>query len=375
MRTFAPCSVASFAAAIALAGAAAAPAVHAQDSGYLVHRSPRQPAEVAASWTPERAAALEPIRLESFASLASAVEAAVLVPDAGAADGRPTVLSRPQPPTAGSRGPEAIALPIGRDVPGGVSDAARLGEPLVGKAKLHFTSSRVLIANHFEVYPLSTVGRLLNADGWCSASVVAKRILVTAAHCVHDGRKFLDDIAFVPGFTADVAPLGTWPATAVVIPKGWASTQGKLPNRYDYAFVELVDAVVDGEVYTIRDVVGALGLATGKVKPNHVHVFGYPSNIDQGKILHEVTSGDFVVAGNATVGYGSDMGTGSSGGPWIQNFGIAGAGQKVPAINTVVGVTSYIVTDPTHLASFTSSFDKNVTSTFQAICRNRAGNC
>jgi hypothetical protein len=61
--------------------------------------------------------------------------------------------------------------------------------------------------------------------------------------------------------------------------------------------------------------------------PNHTKKVGYPGNHDSGEIMHQVDSQHHLTAPQSTVLFGSDMGGGSSGGAWIENFGVQAAGQ------------------------------------------------
>ena len=72
------------------------------------------------------------------------------------------------------------------------------------------------------------------------------------------------------------------------------------------------------------------------------------------------------------------MGGGSSGGAWIENFGVQAAGQTgglQPLPNRVVGVTSYgyISTDPKVQGS--SILNQEFLTILNAACQHRAGNC
>ncbi|RHW23569.1 hypothetical protein D0Z08_29065 [Nocardioides immobilis] len=65
---------------------------------------------------------------------------------------------------------------------------------------------------------------------------------------------------------------------------------------------------------------------------NHVTILGYPCNFDTCDIMQRVDSSDhrlppgFDASANAYE-YGSDMTGGSSGGPWLENFGTGAAPQ------------------------------------------------
>ena len=70
---------------------------------------------------------------------------------------------------------------------------------------------------------------------------------------------------------------------------------------------------------------------------------GYPCNLDSCNQMHQVTSQAFSNAANNTVTYGSNMRGGSSGGPWIMNFGALsscseGCGGSDTGMNRIIGV-------------------------------------
>jgi hypothetical protein len=121
-----------------------------------------------------------------------------------------------------------------------------------------------------------------------------------------------------------------------------------------------------------------LGWKTLSLSRNHVHMLGYPCNLDSCEQMHEVTAGDFQDVAPNNVEYGSDMRGGSSGGPWIQNFGTASSGQTGglnTTRNAVVGITSYgfISTDPKVAGS--SIPDDRWVNLWNSVCGQRAGNC
>jgi hypothetical protein len=94
--------------------------------------------------------------------------------------------------------------------------------------------------------------------------------------------------------------------------------------------------------------------------------------------MHQVTAGSFQPASPNAAEYGSDMRNGSSGGPWIQNFGVQANGQsgsQNDSPNKVIGVTSYGRTAPEPKVLGSSILDKRFVDLIHAACTHRQGNC
>jgi hypothetical protein len=165
----------------------------------------------------------------------------------------------------------------------------------------------------------------------------------------------------------------------VTTPLKWFNSGGDVPNAADYAMILVPDQVYKGSLRRIGDVVGWYGWQTFSLAPNHVTQLGYPTNFDNGEIMHQVTSGAFQQAARNNVEYGSDMRQGSSGGPWIQNFseladGQAGVGLTA-GIPRVVGVTSYAYDAAEPLSLGASIPDGRWSKLFNRYCRLSPSNC
>lgn len=257
----------------------------------------------------------------------------------------------------------------------------------VGTAGAYFTSSRLVPLSADTAYPYRTVGKLFYTelgvgDFVCSASIIRPRVVLTAGHCVHSGSGgssgFFTNFVFIPAYRNGSAPYYSWSPSLVSTTTAWITSNGNAPNAADYAMFEMLDKSISGSVRKIGDITGYLGYRTQRLLPNHVTMLGYPGNLDNGEIIHQVTAESFRSRSPNAVEYGSDMGGGSSGGPWIQNFGALAAGQgggTNSGLNEVVGVTSYgpISTDPLYAGS--SILDSRFVDVLNTICTNRAGNC
>jgi len=263
-----------------------------------------------------------------------------------------------------------------------------------GTADLDFTRSRITPKSANTAAPYKQVGKLYftipgQGDFQCSASTIAKRLIVTAAHCMYSaGIGFHTNWVFIPGFDGSNAakprPFGTWNWSMGIIPTQWIDTGGALPNNDDFGILELVDQVIpptQARLKKVGDYVGKFSTLEGRLFDNHATMLGYPCNFDSCNIMQRNDSSDHRgsgVEGSTAFEYGSDMTGGSSGGPWVQNFGdpmaAAPTGNWVER-NAVIAVTSYGYVDPNVKILGASQFNANFTSIRTTACAHKAGNC
>lgn len=304
-----------------------------------------------------------------------------------------------------STGPELMAPGAPPAKPGDTSFATRI-HPAVGLKSSddgispsntsshgsYFTTSRVFPDAATSTWPYSISGRLTAFNPvsgqtlFCSASVLRPRIVITAGHCVyHAGptnddpstnRYFYKNLAFTPSYNNGAAPFGQWAYSWVIVSGTWSNGGGTVPNAQDIAMLEIADKGTS----KIGSTVGYYGYGTGGLSPNHLTIIGYPCNIDNCAKMQNTNAGSYASGGNNTVVYGSAQRGGTSGGPWVQDFGLAGAGAPSgTAGNWLRGVSSYgpTATEPKYLgasilqASGAGSFGNLLTQ----ACAHKAGNC
>jgi V8-like Glu-specific endopeptidase len=274
-----------------------------------------------------------------------------------------------------------------RTVPSGAS---------YGSSVLDFTRSRVSPTSAAKAAPYKTTGKLFfvipgQGNFQCSASVIAKRLIITAAHCMYsDGVGFHTNWLFIPGYdgTKPVgpqrSPFGEWTWSSGQVPVAWINSHGSLPNNDDFGILVMVDQSFNGGTpVNVANKAGKYTTATGHLFDTAVTMLGYPCNFDSCNIMQRVDSSDHRVppgsSGSTAVEYGSDMTGGSSGGPWVENFGDANSAPPQGGFatrNTVVGVTSYIYTDGgAALIEGASSLNANFTTIKNARCAAQPGNC
>lgn len=248
---------------------------------------------------------------------------------------------------------------------------------------LHIGPSAKLSADR--TYPNVTVGKLFFSIGdipyVCSASVIQRRVVATAGHCVHSGTAsgFHSNWVFVPAFRDGTAPLLQWHWRYVITTAAWAGGGGGVPNAADYAMIEFGDqpTTSGGPLVKLGNVTGWLGWQTSSLAANHTSKLGYPCNLDSCQKMQNVTSTNYRATAPNNIEYGSDARGGSSGGPWVQNFAVLSVGGGTGSNtgqNRVVGITSYgyISEDPKVQGS--SILDSRWTQIWNTICA-RVGNC
>jgi V8-like Glu-specific endopeptidase len=306
-----------------------------------------------------------------------------------AASGRQPGFSRGQVGN-GQEHPVFLGRPANSADDGGVSPQEW------GTSNLPFSTERAdgFTGTTNKTYPFRAAGKYFGTDGSssfvCSASLIAKGLVVTAAHCVaHFGQsRFYTNLRFAPGYKNGVAPYGNWTAKAAYVPLAYyngsdSCAQSGVVCKDDVAVVVLnpQGGKLPGTTTGFYSY-GYDGYGFTSNKLTHVTQIGYPVCLDNGEIMERNDAQGATSAANSnnTV-IGSLMCGGSSGGPWIVNFGkrpnlTQTTSGTDPAINTVVGTTSWgsTSTGPKNMgaAPFLST---NIKSLVTTACSANPGTC
>jgi V8-like Glu-specific endopeptidase len=250
-----------------------------------------------------------------------------------------------------------------------------------------FTTSRVDVRrnNPSRDYPFSPSGKLyfrIGEDSYvCSASLIKRGIVVTAAHCVTDygTEQFFSDWEFVPAQFREAAPYGKWRIESLAVNASYV-------RGTDECAVEGVVCENDVAVLVVEPQDGNLpGTATGwygygwngwgftREGLTLINQLGYPVNLDSGLIMQRTDSQGYVDETSCfnTI-WGSRQGPGSSGGPNLVNLGISGSftNNWMIDFNIVVGVTSWGYTDSFVKQQGSSPFtSRNIKALVDIACR------
>lgn len=250
----------------------------------------------------------------------------------------------------------------------------------------HFTTYRVFPDAATLAYPNITAGKLFFSDPRtggnyvCSASTLQRRLVVTAGHCVTNAsthpalRYFYTNFMFVPAFRNGIAPLGIWTPRIVWVTNTWYFSDGGVPNAQDVGMLVMNDK----SGVPIGHVTGWLGYYTNQLGRNHSTMLGYPCNLDGCQRMEINHAQTYANGGNNTYVYGSAMRGGSSGGPWIQDYGIWPVSNPYASLgnNYLIAVTSYgpVATEPKYIGA--SNLDSRFLGLKNAACGSPlSGNC
>lgn len=293
---------------------------------------------------------------------------------------------------SGETSPVNLGAPkpsVGADSGGGVSPQD------FGTSKLPFSTARADLysENTNTVYPYRATGKLFFKEGTasfiCTASLIKPGVVVTAGHCVADYGKstFYSGWQFVPGYRDGVAPFGVWSVHyAIVLTNYLKGTD----NCAQYGVVcpdDVALLVLNSQKGAFAgDFAGwysygwnGYGFINGATQ---ITQLGYPGCLDNDLYMERNDSRGFTSSSNSnnTI-IGSLMCAGSSGGPWLVNFGLppvltGTSFGSAAGYQTVVGVTSWgannVSVKEQGAAPFTSG---NIENLVNIVCGMTPGNC
>jgi V8-like Glu-specific endopeptidase len=174
--------------------------------------------------------------------------------------------------------------------------------------------------------PFQSAGKLFfevspGRESSCTAQFVSDlNVILTAAHCVRDGRtgQWYTNFRFYRAYADGGGQAVTTRCAGVKAE--WLNG----PNfAYDYAFLRTNESSNGG----------SMGLR-GPVFPASFTAIGYPANIDHSRFMLRV-AGSFAGSRNGIMAMaGNPMREGSSGGAWIDDLSTTGAGNYAISVNS-----------------------------------------
>jgi V8-like Glu-specific endopeptidase len=259
-----------------------------------------------------------------------------------------------------------------------------------------FTTSRVDLSTNIpsKFYPYRASGKLYFKKGTttfvCSASLIKKGIIVTAAHCVANfgASQFYSGFQFIPALSGTLKPYGTWNVDTAWVKTSYfngtdnCSTAGVVCEND----VAILVARPKAKVYpgTKTGWLGygwnGYGFAPGDIAL--INQLGYPVSHDAGLKMQRTDSQGFVSGFVGNTVWGSRQTGGSSGGPEVVNLGVAaalGGGVLLGAdasFNIIVGVTSWGYTNQALKQQGASAFtSNNIVSLVNSACAAKPAAC
>jgi V8-like Glu-specific endopeptidase len=243
-------------------------------------------------------------------------------------------------------------------------------------------------------YPFSAAGKLFYNVGTntfvCSASLIARGVVVTAAHCVGNfgQNQFYANWQYVPAYNNGVAPYGVSTAKSAMVLSSYLDgtdpcAQAGVICQDDVAVITLNPlngtyvGTNTGWLGVAADGYGFTGSATTQITQ-----LGYPVALDGGQLMERTDSLGYVDINrsNNTI-IGSLMTGGSSGGPWVVNLGLppslsGTAFGQAAAHNLVGGVTSWgFIADEVKLQGASPFTSGNVFALLGAACNATPAAC
>lgn len=304
--------------------------------------------------------------------------------------GKPSVT----PGAVGSGKQSPIVLVTAK--PAAEGESSGVAPEAFGTSGHPFTTSRVNVVGNTtsSFYPYRAAGKLFFQTGsgtaLCTASLIRKGLVVTAAHCVSlfGAKRFYTGFQFAPAYNNGTAPYGISTAKSVYVLTSYLNGTDSCATRGVVCRNDVAVMVLNlsgGNYVGTRTGFygyGVNGYGYNGSNQALINQLGYPVALDGGRLMQRTDSQGFVSAANSgnTI-IGSLQTGGSSGGPWLVNLGVAPvlsgttAGNEATR-NVVVNVTSWGYTNTAVKQQGASPFTTaNIGALVNAACGATPGAC
>ncbi len=281
----------------------------------------------------------------------------------------------------------------------GFGGAPSTGTRAFGSFGLPYTSTRVQSSQSNQsatngnylssTAPYRFIGKLFMNGGYCSASLIRRSVIVTAAHCIQNygsGNNIFGGWIFIPGYYGPGAtqsqrePYGRWNWTLLTRPTVWVNGNDTCSGSACNNDLAVIILAKNASNQFIGDVLGGwLGYGwnnysfvssakTANLAVAATSTLGYPGLMDSGNIMQRADGPSYLttINGALQIWQGNNFTGGSSGGPWIVNFVSfnptlsGGAAIGTAYGRAVVGVTSWGSADPNGIKdNYSSRFGQN----------------
>jgi len=246
--------------------------------------------------------------------------------------------------------------PGGLDLPAGEEGIAPENFGFGKMGTMYHYSDSLQIPRPVKYQTYRAVGKVYFTDSggnphWCTGTLVARSIIVTAGHCVHRGGNrdagWNQSTVFVPAADEGLEPYGRCNGNYLITTDQWFD-DGELAVGHDVGIIGCGKKV--GTSVEIGRATGWLGMCVSGCLLNYWFFtqIGYPFNYYNGDYM---IAGQHLSEGLSYADYysGSGMQGGSSGGPHIANIGYLQDSSSDPGQwngrNYIFAVTSWQWTD------------------------------
>jgi len=135
-------------------------------------------------------------------------------------------------------------------------------------------------------WPYRTIGLLVTSSGSCSATLISRRVILTAGHCVYDtiNNQFISNIKFYPDATSisDITTSNQYTSSSTMVFNGWIDVTCCSGSSCCNSAFDFDMALVRLSVSNTNKGWLNFGYDSGLSAPQYLNTYGYPGDKSYG---------------------------------------------------------------------------------------------